>query len=126
MSSQQQAPYQQHGVEYYSDTMQRAVPQQRAPLAMDPMAQMAQAQAHPPHSPHQVHPHPHHTPQPQAGSLHAMPPAHLDHMDHLQQVQHMPPHLMPDPLDDDEDSMLENVIVPAIGSVSQLGAKRRA
>ncbi|BEI80642.1 hypothetical protein CcaverHIS002_0111710 [Cutaneotrichosporon cavernicola] len=78
MSSQQQMPYQPPGIEYYSDTMQRAPP---------------------------------------AGSLHAIPPAHLDHMDHLQQAQHMPPHLMPDPLDDDEDSMLDNVIVPAIGSL---------
>ncbi|BEJ17539.1 hypothetical protein CspHIS471_0609400 [Cutaneotrichosporon sp. HIS471] len=122
MSSQQQMPYQPPGIEYYSDTMQRAVPQQRAPLDVDPMAQMAQAHpspAHPSHPPHAVqpHPHPHPHPQPLAGSLHAIPPAHFDHMDHLQQAQHMPPHLMPDPLDDDEDSMLDNVIVPAIGSL---------
>lgn len=122
------APYQAHdGIEYYSDTMQRAVPQQRAPIAMDPMvaAQMAHPQAHPqaraPAHP-QVHP-PHPQAPAQASSLHAMPPTaqHLDHLDHMG-GQALPPqmqqHLMPDPLDDDEDSMLENVIVPAIGSVS--------
>lgn len=78
-------------------TMQRAVPR-----AMDPQHQAQQMAQH-------MAAHPQAPLQQQYPSHHS-----LDH----QQMAHMPPHMADPALEEEEDSMLDNVIVPAIGSVS--------
>lgn len=116
MTSQQTLPAVDHQ-EPYTDTMQRATPARDPDHMVSSMAQQMQQMAvqmpMPPHGvPAQMH-HPavQHSPHMGGhGSMASMPSMpSMASMATVQQQHHE---------DEDEDSMLENVIVPAIGSVS--------